>query len=226
VHLCSSGFSDAYLSSGRFRVRTPRAVIRRIHLGHAHRKRGLSPFRQKTIDRGSLNVFNPLRGRGSWALFTACRDCNAFAAIGSLNPQADHVPSKWATQSQRFHVRKKLLPPHGRMACASCFNGKVVWGKSRDPGAWGAQKQPLVCSLSTASKSCLAGLTATFQPGTTRKAAPLKSSYGTLRVSAARRTFSRAAASVAPQPRGAAPSTSKITMSPTPAMSVQSANDF
>src|SRR6516165_2042305 len=53
------------------------------------------------------------------------------------------------------------------------------------------------------------------QPGTTRKASPSKSSRGALRLSATRRTSSRAAASVAPEPRGAAPSTSKITMSPT-----------
>src|SRR6516164_5020160 len=53
------------------------------------------------------------------------------------------------------------------------------------------------------------------QPGTIRNASPLKSSYGILRVSATRRTASRAVASVAPEPRGAAPSTSKITMSPT-----------
>ena len=53
------------------------------------------------------------------------------------------------------------------------------------------------------------------QPGRIRNASPLKSSYGILRVSATRRTASRAAASLAPEPRGAAPSTSKITMSPT-----------
>src|SRR5262249_43082682 len=53
------------------------------------------------------------------------------------------------------------------------------------------------------------------QPGTIRKASPLKSSCGALKLSAMRRTSSRAAASVAPEPRGAAPSTSKITMSPT-----------
>jgi len=53
------------------------------------------------------------------------------------------------------------------------------------------------------------------QPGTIRKASPLKSSCGALRLSATQRTSSRAAASVAPDPRGAAPSTSKITMSPT-----------
>ena len=41
------------------------------------------------------------------------------------------------------------------------------------------------------------------QPGTIRNASPLKSSYGILRVSATRRTASRAAASVAPAWRGA-----------------------
>jgi len=48
-----------------------------------------------------------------------------------------------------------------------------------------------------------------------QKSLTIKSSCGALRLSATRRTSSRAAASVAPEPRGAAPSTSKITMSPT-----------
>jgi hypothetical protein len=46
--------------------------------------------------------------------------------------------------------------------------------------------------------------TGVYQPGTIRNASPLKSSYGVLRASATRRTASRAVASVAPEPRGAA----------------------
>ena len=64
------------------------------------------------------------------------------------------------------------------------------------------------------------------QPGTIKNASPLKSSYGILRISAKRRTASRAAASVAPEPRGAAPKHIENHDVANPAGSFASANDF
>ena len=81
-------------------------------------------------------------------------------------------------------------------------------------------RQPLIFNRSLAMKTerfvgrhearqalvlAVAGVTAitsSHQLGTIRNASPLKSSYGALRFSATRRTSSRAAASVAPEPRG------------------------
>jgi hypothetical protein len=45
---------------------------------------------------------------------------------------------------------ENLLPPHGRMPCTACFDGRATWGKTslssddgwtldNNPGAWGAQ---------------------------------------------------------------------------------------
>jgi len=69
--------------------------------------------------------------------------------VGELVHRLDHVLRR-RNQVGGFMQPENLLPPHGRMLCAACFDGRATWGKSvsssddgwtldNNPCAWGAQ---------------------------------------------------------------------------------------